>query len=606
MNPDLQAQAEVVAKSYIPETAVGTVTDPKEKAQIEDAKRVRAIFIANPDKPLAALLASEEISDLSEIDVDTEVERRIAAPAPGEDDRRGKAKKAAHEAQAIAEKGLDGIADAGRRDEIVQEYIAKVIDIRGEAFRSLPDDQKKAIAISELSRHEVRIKVAELLRRSLSPTAEIEAEDEKTLAIKMQEKGQKNAEKTQLEEDIVRIDEAITTLREELVAYQPANAATGTPEGEQFRLTEEVRRKINSGRAAELTKELMVLYSRDKEALAQVKIDVRQRVKDGGETLTDETEIKVDELARLEEAQREYKQRQERRDGLDPEIRRLNTERQAREKRIQAIALETVILDLDINPLAQKKKIREQAVLTGISRIVTQACNSALNEDAKKRNDIYRGMLTNKAKETEDNDETTLYDAVGSRWEVMRIIDGQKTLVTNTVFLNADWRFAIESGGDVSPQIEILLTDQIKKSITNTTPPEERARILDEAARIHERLKTDPVFAEKVKSEYLTQLISRRLSTGEPIPVAEQTILQKYGWIEHIAKAVEERIKADTTLKTRLEQITQSAGFDQAKLEEFRKKYPSELALLFALLLAGIAVPSDTSGGKHWYDKLRR
>ncbi len=603
MNPDLQAQTEVIAKSYVPEAAVPTYTDPKEIEQREHAKQVRAKLEANPDNPLAALLASEDIGDLSGIDIDSEVERRIGAPAPGEEDRREKAKKAAHEAQIIAEKGLDGI-EASRQGEIINEYIAKVIDVRGDAFRNLSLAQKQAIARSELSRQEVREKVAELLKSGLSPTAEVGSEDDRSLAIKMQEKGQKQSEANGLSQEFDRRIDERERLIQELADYQPEDATTGAAEGEKYRLMQQAKARINAGRAAELTRELVVLFGRDRERLTAEKVSVRQRAKDG-EILVDETELKLDELARLEEAQREYDQRRARRESLPQEIQRLTAEMQALNTRMQAITLETAILDLDINPLAQKKKAREQTTLLGISRIVTQAANIVLNADVRKRDEIYRGILTEKARETEDKDNATLYDALGSRWEVMATIDGQKTLVTNTLMLNSNWKFAIASGGDVSTQVEILLTDQIRKAIKSNTPAAERTRILDDAARIRDRLKTDPVFAEKATSDYLTHLISRRLATGEPISIAEQTILEKYGWTEHIAQAVEQRVHDDETLKTRIERIIGATGVEQNKLEVLRKKYPSQWATIIALLLAGVAVP-DISSGKSWFDRLTR
>ncbi|MBI3984893.1 MAG: hypothetical protein HY344_03025 [Candidatus Levybacteria bacterium] len=604
MNPDAVQKVEVLAKSFVPEAAISAARSPQEAKQIEDAKQVRARFNANQDKPLAALLAPEDIDDLSGIDIDSEVDRRIGEHTPPEEDRRAKAKKLAHEAQTIAEKGIEGIEDPGRQDEIVEEYVAKVIDIRGDAFRNLSRAEKEAIARSELSRQEVRVKIAELLKKGLSPTAEIGSEDERTLAVKMQEKGQKKAEEDRLNLEIISINDGIARLQQELMDYQPENAATGTPEGDLHKLLEQAQARINAGRATELTRELVALYGRDRERLTADKASVRQRAK-SGEILVDPTEEKLNELAQLEEAQREYDQRRIRRDSLPQEINNLLGELQTRNARLQTLTLETAILDLDINPLAQKKKAKEQAVVLNISRIVTQAANNVLNSDVARRDRVYGDMLREKSEEAEDNDETTLYSALGSRWERIVTRGGKSSIETIRAAIETDWKFAIASGGDISTQVELLLSYEIRKKIKLGTSPDKARRILEDAARIRERLKTDSAFAEKAKAEYITNLISRRLATGEPISVGEQDIIAKYGWTKHVAQAVEQIVQDDETLKTRIEQIVESTGVEASKLEALREKYPSQWATILAILLSGVAVPA-LSSGKHWYDIFKR
>ena len=596
MNPDAQAKVEVVAKSYVPETAIPLGINAAEQAQRDEAKELRLRYEATKaTDPYAALKTPEELSELSSIDVEREIGRRILAPETGLTDLRPDAERAAKEAKIIAEQGIDGITEPGRQDVIIANYVTNVLNLR-EGFKGLFPDEKEAIARLELGRKEVRIIIAALLKERLGPEADPETDEDRILATKKREREAKQAESTNLATEIDDIAAQLRVLQETLDKYNPEDKSAGTPAGQLFNEMALAEAGINSAREAQLRIELTTFYGKDKVRLELARQSIRQREQDG-KTITDPKELEVKELMRLEDAQAEYDRMKEEKKNLPKEIANLNAEMAKRTQRQQAVIIESALLDSEINPLIQKRRAREMNTVAVIERIITQAGNRALNKDVDDRAKLHKELITEKAKTAENEDDKILYEALGSRWdEVVTAADGKSTIESKPDIIKKDWEDAMASGGDILAQVELLFTEQITRNITAFSTTEQREKADAEVVRIRKRLNTDPDFAAHATSEYLVNLITRRLDNGEEISVEDQSIMERYNWMQHVETSVNQSAQNDEDLKTQIDAILDKAGMaDQERFQALQEQYPKNWAKILALFFSGAEIPQEGS-----------
>lgn len=606
MNPDAQGKVEVVAKSYVPETAVPIGLTPAETTRRAEAKTLREKYEATKgDDPYAALRAPEEDSDLSTLDIDKEVERRISESDPTLRDLRADAKAAANLVKTIAEQGIEGITDPSLQDQIIDDYIIKVLDIRP-AFSSLSDAEKKAIARTELQRSDVRTKIGELLRRKLNPSVETETEEDRVVATKQNERAEKETAILAHRQQIDATDQQLTANNTLAARYMPADltATPPTSEGDLLIKMREFRAGINTTRAAELRRDLATFYGKDRTQLERDKISIAQRIKDG-EDITEATEIQIEELIELEAAQAGYQQLTTQRESIPQVDQALRAQRAEIEARLQTVIDEQVKLDSQINPLLQKRRAKEMAIVADIQRVVTQGGNAALTENVNTRVSILKTDTEEKAKATNDEDEQRLYNSLGSRWEIVVTRGGERFIEEVPGRVESDWEKALATGNVLS-QVEDMLIRSLQIN-RRTDTREQLQHKISEAKRIREKLKADPEFAQLATSEYLTALIGRRLETGEPISEGEQRLMETYGWMDHISDYIDQKNQQDQEFKTRVENLIQQAGGDQEdKINTLKEKYGNNWATILAILLSGVAIPVGASSGVGFLDRLKK
>lgn len=599
MNPDAQTQVETVAKSYVPEAAVPTVLSPEETVRRNEAKALRARYEKTKDSdPYAALKAPEVSSDLSTVDTDKEVKGKIHE---AERDSTGTidhdqqalidgALQAAREAKAIAEKGLDGIvdvsgnADTVRQQTIIDLYITRVLDVRG-AFAGLTQSEKNAIARAELQKPEVRLKIAELLKQKLNPSEQTQTDQDKELATKQKQKKEK---KREARETKIKLRKAKKELQD-LEQIQNEHAAINSSGVEGLRHAEirSLGNAINVGTIKQLREAL--ISRRNPQGFQEIYQLVGQKLQTG-DVLADDYEEGVAELIRQEQLVVRYKALIQEGQSLDERIKAATEAvKEARRDR-RKVKREISDLDDDIDDLEEPRDQREQALAGSLSRIITEAGNQVLTQEADRRLQMLRIDAEEKQKTAAEEDRKRLLGGIGSRWEKVVMKGGKWVIEEYPLQIEEDWQNAI-STGKVLPQVIEVLTQHTRIDTHDT--PEQREKKRKEYDRIVERLKTDQDFADYAIDNYLTALIGRRLQGEKPIPDGERRLIDQYDWFKYASDFVDAQNKQDQESQKRISTLLTEAGKNQEhKLEALRQEYGDNWSTILNILFSGAEIPS--------------
>ncbi len=615
MNPDVQANAEVVARSYIPEAAVnvGALT-PEQHTRQEKANRLRQLLETTGD-PITALRESlgptKETADLTTIDTDKEVRRRIHKP---EADASGtvidteqqalldRALTLAKEAKAIAEKGLDGIIDVNgnpdtqRQQAIIDIYISRVLDSRG-AFSILSPDEKSAIARVELQKASVRQKVAELLKQKLS-ASEQPTEADRELSDKEKEKKTKKAEAKEAKK---KLKKAERTLRElETVQDEHSFDPTTNIEGLRYQAIRELGNKID----IQLIKELraMLISKKTPQDFENDKALVYRKMTTGA-TLGSEYEQFIAELIAQERLITQQNALIAERDSISERVKEAKKAKKEAAKARRDAKSAVSELDDEIDELEEPRDRREENLVRGLEGIIAEAGNQSLNQDNNARIQAFEKDAREKTEATKDADEKLLYSGITTRWERVVIRNGQRIIEEVPGQIEADWDDAINTG-DITNQVEDMLIRGLKINRRKDSRQEVQ-RKLAEARRIKDRLKTDTDFKTLATFEYMTNLMGKRLENGETFSDAEFALIEQYDWMAYAEQYIKDKSEKDKEFAQKVDQLVQQAGADQPeKLSALQEKYGDNWASILAILLSGADIPTDPKIGI--FDRLRR
>lgn len=615
MNPDVQANAEVVARSYIPETAVNVATlTPEQRTRQEKATNLRQLLETTGD-PIAALRTSlepnKEAADLSTIDTEKEVRRRIHAPEvdangavvdTSQDTLLKKAISLTREARAIAEKGLDGIVDANgnvdtqRQQEIISFYVNHVLDTR-DAFSTLSFDEKSAIARAALENVSVRQKVAELLRQKLSPS-EQPTEADREISGKEKGKKLKEVEEREAEEKLREAEEKLRELEATRTEHAfDSNTGAEGPRNAKIRIlgNQIDLQYINELRAMLISKKTPQAFERDKQQVAE-KLTARS-------ILNNDYEKLIAELIAQEKLITEQQVLIAERDSIDERVKEAEQAKRDAAKGSKDAKTAVSELDNEIDELEEPRNRREENLVRGLEGIIAEAGNQALTADNNARVQAFEKDAREKMEATNDADEKLIYSGIATRWERVVIINGQRVIEEVPGQRDADWEAAINTG-DVTNQVEEMLTKHLRIN-RRTDSREEVRRKGTEARRIKDRLKTDTDFKTLATLEYLTALMGKRLETGETFTDGEFALIEDYGWMLYAEEYIKQEEEKDKEFAQKVDQLVQQAGVDQPeKLAALQEKYGNNWASILAILLSGADIPTDPKIGI--FDRLRR
>lgn len=616
MNPDSTVNAEVVARTYIPETLVRTATPlsrEQQAAQDRANQDLRAYEATKETDPIAVAVAvakkslssPEQSVDISTIDTNKEVKRRIHEPetdATGTiidddlDKLRKAALKTAMEAKAIAENGLDGIVDTTRREEIVLFYITNVLDTRP-AFSSFSDEEKRAIAENQLRLPEVRQKIAALLKQKLNPDESVQTDEDKELATKLEDKKTKKKESKAAKKKLKKINKELDELETEKEGFSPPDALGN--EGvhhARIRELQGLMGPLNRGETLQRTIMGFSAYDTpEKLTVAITRVQGKMRAKD---IITDPQELLVRELIQFKGNQQELADLTEKWNSLPERLKTKAKEKKDAKKDREEAQQVVSRLQKEIDELEEPRDRREQQLGRSLQTIVVDAGNQFINGENDKRLSFLQQEANERAKEARDQDSQRFWQSIGSRWET-KTRTGWTEVAGQ---LDDDWNDALDTG-DVSSRVKSMLVRPFHVGRTDTS--DERARKMAEAKRIVERFKTDKDFAESVTSGYLTALIGRRLEKGDMIPIGETKLLQELTlndrvWMEYASDYIEEKNEKDKQFKTKVESLLQKAGDPKKRLALLQEQYPDNWAAILAFLLSGKEIPKDPS----WVAKI--
>lgn len=615
MNPDAQANAEVIARSYIPEAAVNTgALNREQRARQEKATSLRQLLETTGD-PITVLKESlepsKERTDLATIDTDKEVKRRIHAP---EKDSNGtvidteqeallnRAIALAKEAKAIAEKGLDGIVDVNgnidtaRQQVIIDLYVSRVLDSRS-AFSALSPIEKSAIAKAELQKPSVRQKVAELLKQRLS-ASEQPTEADRELSDK--EKGKKT-KKAEAKEAKKKLKKAERTLRElETVQAEHSFDPNTNVEGSRYQAIRELGNRIDVQYIKELR--AMLISKKTPQDFESDKALVYRKMTTGA-TLGSEYEQFIAELIVQERLITQQNALIAERDSIDEKVKEAKKEKKKAVKARQNAKREVSELDEEIDELEEPRDRREENLVRSLEGIIAEAGNQTLNQDNNARVQAFEKDAREKTEATNDADEKLIYSGIATRWERVVIINGQRVIEEVPRQRDVDWEAAINTG-DVTNQVEEMLTRHVMINRHIDSRKEVHRKGI-EARRIKNRLKTDEAFKLLATSEYLTNLIGKRLETGETFSDGEFALIEDYDWMPYAEQYITEKDEKDKEFGQKIDQLVQQAGVDQPeKLAALQEKYGDNWASILAILMSGADIPTDPKIGI--FDRLRR
>lgn len=621
MNPD--AAVGIVAKSLVPESSVAAPLSSEQTIRNQHAAEVRSRYEATKaTEPYAALLAgllAPKETGLSTLDVDKEVGRRISETPPkrGVRDLRGEAIRAANEAKIIAEKGLDGIKkpdgtpNITRQDEIVNDYVARVLD-RRTGLDILTPDEKVALAREELGRPEIRAKITELLKAKLDPSVETETEDDRTLAAKSAEKATKEKELTDKQTAITNANQELLDLRTKFARYQ-TDPTTGT-DGDLLVRLKEAYGRIDIANAKTLRAWVKTTYGNNSNQYAADRTTIINSINNGIDIdSADTNSTNIRDLLEIEAAQAEYNRLSAERAALPQAILGKTAEIATFTAEQTALTLERTAIEVQIAPLAQKRLAREIALAGDLSQLAANAGNEVLDAKMIASADIYREVLAEKETAAKDRDEKTLMSGLQSRWVIGSTArDGKPIFKPIKGQIETDWKNAITSG-DVMQEVEKLLTGSHTRILyTAASTPEEIQRANEEIARIKERLKTDKTFADHAKAEYLIALIGKRLESANALSSREQRLVEGLGWTDYASEYMERRTERRTKRKTELKEKTEklfekAGGIDSKKLSNLREQYGNNWGIILPLLMSGLSdSPKLEKYSGRRFNRLRR
>lgn len=603
MNPDAVPKVEVVAQSFIPEAAVATTgLSPDQEAQRRDAQELRRIFEeSKAEDPYAALKRREKKADLTDLDLEEQIKRRIEEDPSATADLRAGMLEAATVARIIVEKGIDGITDPADQEAILKEYVRAVIDTR-EAFSSLTDDEKLAVAREQLSSPEVRVKIAETVRAKLDPSVDVEDATSGELATKRGGKAARDKEIADSQAEIEKIQLKLAELRGRLASMQRAGEGGRRIDGLVYREMVALNQDINMTRLTELRRELDALYTTN-QTINRAQYDADKeatlRQKQLGLSPTDPTQQKFRELIDIEEKQTRLAELMAGKETLPGQITAQEQELKTQLQAKQAARESATKLEGEIDPLVVKKRLKERELVLDMKGVIYETGNQALDDAVGERVAFIRGQITEKAAATTSADEKMFYDVLNKRWEKVETQDASGHLIPPHLVrdqdrVNADWQRLADEKNSLG-LVEDLLTAPLIDKVTNAgtlgLSADEVTGLNNEIERIKKKLKEDKTFAEKVTSDFIVALLSRKMEYGGGLTKEELQILDQLGWKEHLNEAFNAKLTRDKGLQARAEELFEKVGIsDKPSLETIRAYYFDKIGELIALLLSGASL----------------
>lgn len=556
MNPKAP---EIIRGSFEAPKAPGAALTPEQKqsAALRESR--------NPKDPLAGL-RRKDTAPSADLDPKKQVESIFGTPKAGTPEAKvaDKALADAKDAKIIAENGLGGIVDkAGkpdikRQNDIVDDLVAKVLDIRPQ-WASETTANKQAVIRELLKDEGGRKALAEALVTATEQSAEMTAtqdalktkREEWKTAIKEREKIRREVGK--LKNKVTEIEKAIAEHKsggkryKEIVRLEGLDLATKMPALGKLIKVDYPDQAAQDIAIAEVTansaKKPPAILSTE---LQQVKdyMDMRKNYdslqalraeKDGG----------------LKKQLKEKKQKFE-----DAAKKRKNNSR-ARED-----------LKDEVHNLRQQRQEQQHEASDNISNVMAESINQFLDAELEARITTLNEQNEKQAVESGDQDDIRYAAERKKRWQTTEAPNGRPRQKYEKDKINTDWQEDL-AGGDAV--VDAKVAAMLKTGSTNT-------------AEIDRRL-TDPDYRKKKRDEYIADLISARSATAKIFP-GEARLLDENGWKD----AIDAAINADKRKKASVANITGQLGGDAGYVDKLKRQFGNNWFAILGLLLVG-AVP---------------
>ena len=410
---------DIIVNSYTPEgTPAPATLSPEQQAARTRGRELRATYEKTKETdPLAGLKRPEKTTGLSQIDVASEVNRRIGIPEITEiTDEQIKLREttftAGEEAKIIAERGLEGIADIARQEAIVEGLVKTVLDIRPQ-FASLSDEEKRAI-IRDLLQNPKNAEVRTVITGSLAELLDPDTDTAESITpIKAAHETHETARKAvkSVKKEIKSTSDEIDVLKKTANEHAATNPDTGAP-GVKFQEIETLRGSIDYARMTSLRDSLQRTYGENFERAQQL---VREKIKNGSPLAAYDKELgelvqMTDKAKRLEELIGE-------RDGLPDKLTQKQKHLEKLRKQKVKRKIERDDAEETFDETEETKNKQEQTFARSVENVLSDSLNSFLDQDIEARNNHLRQISEEKIRQAGDGDEKRVLAGINSRWE---------------------------------------------------------------------------------------------------------------------------------------------------------------------------------------------